>query len=190
MEDIKMQEKLFSAMRVYTTLSIKPDWRNFYDDDQKILKLFSSFGVTFSLREANIFFKDCHANLAAYLIVRAQERYDAFLKPIQRFRRIVCWIAVLIGLVALFVEGLIAYILMAVPVGLLLGLIIDKERPEDRDVFVKRMFRAGLVHCLFPSSNEAFRCPSYLLMGDIWDDSFFPEFPESRKYWQSKLGLA
>jgi len=37
-----MSKKLFSAMRVYTTLSIKPDWREFYDDKQKILKLFAS----------------------------------------------------------------------------------------------------------------------------------------------------
>ncbi len=52
------------------------------------------------------------------------------------------------------------------------------------------MFRAGLVHCFLPSSNVAFRCPQFLLLADIWDDNFFPEFPESRKHWQSKLGLA
>lgn len=190
MDDSKMQEKLFSVMWIGATLSIKPDWRDVYNDDQKILELFSSFGVSFSLREANIFFKDCHTNLAAYLIVRAQERYDAFLKPVQRFRQITYLVALFFGLAALFVEGPTAYILMAVPIGLVLGLIMAKENPEDRNDFVKMMFKSGLVHCFLPSSNVAFQCPNFLLMADIWDDSFFPEFSEVRKYWQSSLGLA
>ena len=50
---------------------------------------------------------------------------------------------------------------------------------------------SGRTSTLFlPSSNVAFRCPQFLLLADIWDDNFFPEFPESRKHWQSKLGLA
>jgi len=65
-----------------------------------------------------------------------------------------------------------------------------RPKNKDRDVFVEKMFRAGLVHWLLPSSNVAFRCPVFLLMADIWDESFFPELPENRKYWQGKLGLA
>ena len=106
MEDSKMQEKLFSAMMVTTTLSIKPDWRNIFDDDRKILELFSSFGITFSPREHDIFFKDCHANLASYLIVRAQERYDdAFLKSSQRLRQITYVRVAIFGFTALLVGG-------------------------------------------------------------------------------------
>lgn len=185
----RMSDKLFSATSVYTTLVLEPNWREM-GDEREILDFFGHFGITFSPKEAKTFFEDCHSNLASYLITRAQERYDYAFKLEQKAKNLDILVVSLWGFLGVDIGGTIGFMLLFLSAIRIIAIEMFREKLDDRDNFVITMFRAGAVHCLFPSSNEAFRCQSFILISDIWDDTFFPEFPEVRAHWQKKLGLA